>query len=106
VGNVAGTIFVPGGKHINMVSHNGTIGAEASRIHEFTYDWPPGALLIMHSDGLSTHWSLEQYPGLIARHPSLTAAVLWRDFRRERDDATIVVAREKGYVHESGYTQH
>lgn len=106
VGNIAGSVFIPGQKSVNMVSHNGTIGLEARKIHEFAYNWPPGALLIMHSDGLSTHWNLEPYPGLASRHPGLIAGVLYRDFRRERDDATVVVAREIRQGNEPGYTQH
>ena len=47
----------------------------------------------MHSDGLTTHWTLERLPGLAARHPSLIAGVLYRDFKRGRDDVTVVVAR-------------
>ncbi len=54
---------------------------------------PEGALLVMHSDGISAKWDLASYPGLASRHPSLIAAVLYRDFRRRTDDATIVVAR-------------
>jgi hypothetical protein len=48
----------------------------------------------MHSDGLSAHWSLDSYPGLRARHPALIAATLYRDLARERDDVTVLVARE------------
>ena len=44
----------------------------------------------MHSDGISTHWDLADYPGLAARHPALIAAVLFRDLSRGRDDATVV----------------
>ena len=47
----------------------------------------------MHSDGVKTHWTLEDYPGLVRRHPGLVAGLLFRDFRRERDDATVIVAR-------------
>jgi hypothetical protein len=32
---------------------------------------------------------------LISRHPSLIAGVLYRDWRRGTDDATVLVAREK-----------
>jgi hypothetical protein len=46
----------------------------------------------MHSDGLSTRWNIEQYPGLASRHPALLAGVLFRDFGRKRDDATILVS--------------
>jgi hypothetical protein len=40
------------------------------------------------SDGLGTHWSLDAYPGLSGRHPTLIAAVLYRDFDRGRDDVS------------------
>jgi hypothetical protein len=51
-------------------------------------------VLIMHTDGLTSHWSLEQSPGLGRRHPTIIAAVLYRDFSRHRDDVTVFVARE------------
>ena len=61
---------------------------------EFTYEWEPGALLILHSDGVGTRWDLAAYPGLARKHCSLIAGVLWRDMARGRDDATVFVARE------------
>jgi hypothetical protein len=66
------------------------------KIQEFTYDWPPGALLVLHSDGLSARWDLARYPGLVSRHPSVVAGVLYRDFSRERDDALVIVVRAAG----------
>jgi hypothetical protein len=53
-------------------------------------------MLIMHSDGVATRWNLEQYAGLASRHPALIAGVLYRDFTRGRDDATILVMRDRG----------
>ncbi|HEY9602069.1 MAG TPA: ATP-binding SpoIIE family protein phosphatase [Allocoleopsis sp.] len=94
VGNIAGTIINPAGNS-NLVSHNGTVGHEVRKIQEFTYPWPRGGLLVMHSDGLKSQWRLERYPGLLAKHPSLSAGVLYRDFNRGRDDVTVVVAREE-----------
>ena len=38
-------------------------GHEARKFQEFTYPFPAGALLVMHSDGLATRWSLERLPG-------------------------------------------
>lgn len=93
VGNIAATIFSPE-KSYSMVSHNGTVGHEVRKIQEFVYQWPKGGLLVMHSDGLGTQWRLDRYPGLAARHPSLIAGVLYRDFNRGRDDVTVLVARE------------
>ncbi|SAK57010.1 hypothetical protein AWB76_02388 [Caballeronia temeraria] len=49
----------------------------------------------MHSDGLNTRWELSRYPGLSMRHPSLIAAVLYRDHARGDDDVTVLVARER-----------
>ena len=47
----------------------------------------------MCSDGIGTRWNLDAYPGLLEHHPMLLAAVLYRDFQRGRDDATVVVVR-------------
>jgi hypothetical protein len=93
VGNIAGTIFANGSSR-SLVSHNGTVGCEVRKIQEFVYPFPQGALLVLHSDGLGSHWRLDQYPGLAARHPALIAGVLYRDFKRGRDDVTVLAARE------------
>ena len=37
-------------------------------------------------------WPVSAYPGLHLRHSAVVAAVLYRDFVRRRDDATVVVA--------------
>jgi hypothetical protein len=76
------------------VSMNGTLGHQASRMQQFTYDWRRGSSLLMYSDGMGTQWRLDAYPGLLSRHPSLVAGVLYRDFSRGRDDVTVLVARE------------
>lgn len=94
VGNISGTIISPEHSN-NMVSHHGTVGHEMRKIREFVYQWHKEGLLIMHSDGLSTHWRLDSYPGLASRHPSLIAGVLYRDFHRVRDDVTVLVARQR-----------
>jgi anti-sigma regulatory factor (Ser/Thr protein kinase) len=94
IGNISGVILAPGGAR-HMVSHVGIVGHEARKIREFVYPWTQDSLLIMHSDGLATHWNLDQYPGLAGRRPSLIAGVLYRDFARGRDDVTVVVAKKQ-----------
>ncbi len=92
IGNISG--LIAGGPRVqSMVSHNGTAGHEARRLHEFSYDLPPRWTLIMHSDGITTSWNLDHYPGLIHLHPSLIAGVLYRDASRYRDDACVVVVK-------------
>jgi anti-sigma regulatory factor (Ser/Thr protein kinase) len=91
-GNVVGAIWSKG-KSRSMVSMNGTIGHSVGKLQQFSYAWTAGSALIMHSDGLGTRWNVEQYPGLASRHPALLAGVLFRDFCRKRDDATVLISR-------------
>jgi hypothetical protein len=77
-----------------MVSYNGTAGMQTAKIQEFSYPWDPRSVLVMHSDGLTTHWGFEKYAGILNRHPSLIAGVLYRDFKRGNDDVTVIVAKE------------
>jgi anti-sigma regulatory factor (Ser/Thr protein kinase) len=90
VGNISATL-ISVGKSQGLVSHNGTLGAFPRRCPQFEYERDPGALLIMHSDGVSARWDLKNRPDLLARHPAIIAAALYRDHGRERDDATVVV---------------
>ena len=92
IGNISGAILGRESTR-NLVSHNGIVGHAIRRIQEFSYELPAGALTILHSDGLKSRWSLDAYPGLLQRDPTLVAGVLLRDFERGRDDATAVVAR-------------
>lgn len=93
IGNISGLILSDEGSR-SMVSHHGVLGHTAPRIGEFVYPWPARSLLVLHSDGIGTHWDLARYPGLSRRHPTLIAAVIYRDFHRRRDDATVVAVRE------------
>jgi len=92
LGNIAAAVHGDGlARH--LVSHHGTAGHTARKIAEYTYPWPARGVLVMHSDGVASRRDLDPYPGLIERDPGLVAAVLYRDFSRRRDDATVVVAR-------------
>jgi anti-sigma regulatory factor (Ser/Thr protein kinase) len=95
VGNVAATLWTAEGTR-SLVSLNGTLGHGEVRLREFSYPWTAGSLLVLASDGLRTQWSLQPYPGLALRDPALIAGVLYRDYKRGSDDATVVVLRARG----------
>jgi hypothetical protein len=97
VGNIACRIE-SGETRRQLVSHNGTLGHMMRRVQQFDVPLPVGALLILHSDGLATHWNLADYPGLAGRHPGVIAGVLFRDHERGRDDVTVLVARNGAAV--------
>ena len=94
VGNISMRLLKDGESR-SFGCDNGTLGAGVPRIHEFMHPWMHASLLVMHSDGVKTHWTLDDYPGLARRHPGLVAGLLYRDCRRERDDVTVIVARHE-----------
>jgi anti-sigma regulatory factor (Ser/Thr protein kinase) len=81
-----------------LVSHSGTLGHVMRRVQEFEFSFPAGALLILHSDGLATHWASTDYPGLASKHAGLIAGVLYRDHDRGRDDVTVVVLKNMAHA--------
>jgi hypothetical protein len=95
IGNISAAIVPESGPIRHLISHAGTAGHELRKIVQFSSPWDSRSLLRMHSDGLQTHWSLDNYPGLLERHPSLVAGALFRDYARRRDDVTVVVARQE-----------
>lgn len=94
LGNISAAI-VDGTAKRSLVSQNGTAGHIARSLHEFTYPMPDSSVIVMHSDGLHANWNAADYTGLWARDPALVAGVLYRDFTRRRDDATVVVGRRQ-----------
>lgn len=92
VGNIAGSLVTSTGTQ-GLVSHNGIVGVKMQKVQQFEHPIEGTGLLIMHSDGLKSRWDLMDHPGLTTRHPAIIASVLYRDYRRERDDVTVVVIR-------------
>ncbi|MDP9052883.1 MAG: SpoIIE family protein phosphatase [Acidobacteriota bacterium] len=93
LGNVAAQIYLGTDRSQHLVSVNGTAGHHAASIREFAYTWPSNGILIVHSDGLATGARLNANFGLAQHDPALIAGVLYRDFARGHDDATVVVAK-------------
>jgi anti-sigma regulatory factor (Ser/Thr protein kinase) len=92
VGNVSAAVVGEQGTR-QVTSVNGTLGHAVRKLAEFVYAWPRTALLVAYSDGVSSQLTLDRYPGWQARHPSLLAGLLWRDFGKSHDDSTVLVLR-------------
>lgn len=90
VGNTVG-IVATGPVRQNLVSFGGIVGQRNIPRREFTVPWSPESIYIAHSDGIGTRWNLDTYPGLSERHPTIIAGILYRDFARGRDDASVLV---------------
>ncbi|TQM85397.1 anti-sigma regulatory factor (Ser/Thr protein kinase) [Saccharothrix saharensis] len=89
LGNIAGAVLADGHKR-SMVSVPGIAGFQARGIKAFDYELPPGARVVLHSDGLTERWSPEDVAGVTS--PLLLAATLVRDAAVRRDDAGVLVA--------------
>jgi anti-sigma regulatory factor (Ser/Thr protein kinase) len=93
LGNIAGTVVMPDGSRRGLVSLPGIVGHQKRQIREYEYPFPPGAVLVMHSDGLVDRWNPADLPGLFSHSPQVIAATLLREAGTRRDDAGVLVAR-------------
>jgi anti-sigma regulatory factor (Ser/Thr protein kinase)/serine/threonine protein phosphatase PrpC len=92
VGNVS-TRLLHNGESKSFGCDNGTLGTGVVRINEFKHSWRDGGLLVIHSDGIKSRWTLDDYPGAIRKPSGVVTALIYRDYRRKEDDATVVVVR-------------
>jgi len=96
IGNVSGRVIGPAETR-GLVSYSGTLGLqlEPPRAKIVTVAWPPGASLVLWTDGLSSRVGLAGGDALLGHDPAVVAATLHRDHARGRDDATVVVVRSR-----------
>lgn len=92
LGNIAAASLA-GGTRTNMASVPGIAGHQARSIRQFEYAAPPGAAIILHTDGISGRWNPADLPGLYARDPLVVAAALLAEAGTRRDDAGVLVLR-------------
>lgn len=93
-GNIAGRLF-NGVEDRSLLSQHGTAGIRVRSPLEQRFAWPAHGLLVLHSDGLKSRWTLNGTPRLLQRHPTLVAAWLCREQYRGHDDAGIVAIRRR-----------
>ncbi|MEU6095197.1 ATP-binding SpoIIE family protein phosphatase [Streptomyces sp. NPDC047079] len=79
-----------------LVSHPGIVGAHRpARVPHQRLPWTPDSLLVLHSDGLPSRWSLRPDVPAAGLDPGVTAALIVRDSsssaRPVRDDTTVAV---------------
>jgi anti-sigma regulatory factor (Ser/Thr protein kinase) len=93
LGNISGVVFGADGSRRGLVSLPGIAGHQRRQIREYDYPFAPGAVLLMHTDGVVDRWSPADYPGLLSHAPVVVAATVLRDAGVRRDDAGVLVAR-------------
>jgi anti-sigma regulatory factor (Ser/Thr protein kinase) len=90
LGNVAGWIVTADTRQ-GMIAVPGIAGHQARKFRQYQYEIGPGAVVVLHSDGLSSRWNIRDLPGLTRRDPLLIAAALLSEAGVHRDDAGVLV---------------
>jgi len=92
LGNIAASILSDGSRK-SMVSVPGIAGHQARTIRQFEYQVPPGAAVVLHSDGITSRWEIGALPGVASKDPLVIAAVLLAEAGIHRDDAGVLVLK-------------
>jgi anti-sigma regulatory factor (Ser/Thr protein kinase) len=92
VGNVEVRVF-PHSEPFRFTIRRGVIGLNAPSAVVTEHPWPPDHLLVLHSDGLRTHWGWKDFPGVADQPAPALAQEFLRVLAKEEDDATVVVVR-------------
>ncbi len=92
VGNIG--IHIRSTAPIKPISRNGIVGYRLPRLQEFTYPYTPGDLFVLHSDGISSRFTLD---GALwtkeAQDVQTLANAIACNFGKANDDVTVLVAR-------------
>ena len=92
VGNIEVRVF-PHSEPFRFAIRRGVIGLNAPNALVTEHPWPPDHVLVLHSDGLRTHWSWKDFPGLAEQPAPAMAQEFLRLLAKEEDDATVIVVR-------------
>jgi serine/threonine protein phosphatase PrpC len=95
VGNV-GNIevrLVGGAARFHLVVRRGILGLNAPDPFVVEHPWTAANLLIMHSDGLASRWSWDDFKDLAQQPSAAIARSMLAKLGKLDDDATVVVAR-------------
>ena len=91
-GNIA-VRLVSGTEERSLMTPHGTVGLQIRRAPVQQQAWGEHALVIVHSDGIATRWTLADTPALLRCPAVVVAAWILHMHMRGRDDATVVVLR-------------
>ena len=91
IGNITAKVY--GIENTSLVSRDGVIGYGPVNPKKMTMKLYPGDMLILHSDGLKTHFNREDYPGFFYGNARYIASNLINHLRKGDDDASCIVLR-------------
>ena len=91
IGNTAMRVYGPRTRH--GVGRDGMVGETMPKPREEDIPLDPGDVIVLHTDGLSSRFGPDDYPGLMRDDPEQTVRRLIERFGKAHDDAACVVAK-------------
>jgi anti-sigma regulatory factor (Ser/Thr protein kinase) len=92
VGNIEARVLSQA-EPVRFIIRRGIVGLNAPSAVVTEHPWPPGNVLVLHSDGLRTHWGWGEFPGLADQPADVAAQSLLGALAKAEDDATALVVR-------------
>jgi serine phosphatase RsbU (regulator of sigma subunit) len=91
VGNTVARCWSP--KETRLISREGVLGQTLRSPFHQEIPVSPGAMLVLYTDGVRTHFSEDEYPGIRHDRPELAARRVVERFGKDHDDAGCIVLR-------------
>ena len=91
IGNIVARLF--DGTERTLLSGPGIVGQHSARPAARRLDFPPGAILLMHTDGISSHLGRSELSETLGGSAQETAERMIEQHARPADDAGVVIAR-------------
>jgi anti-sigma regulatory factor (Ser/Thr protein kinase) len=93
VGNIAVRIF-PKPEPFHILVRRGVIGLNAPSPVVSEHSWPFDRMMVLHSDGVSSHWDWRDFEQWESKPAAAIAQELLQAKAKAEDDATVIVARK------------
>lgn len=75
-----------------LFSYNGYVGAYKGIYKTKMHSYKQGDMLVLCTDGISSKWEIENYADEITNNATVLCNTIFKEFSRENDDATILIA--------------
>ena len=94
IGNIETKVF--GNRQpFNISLRRGILGKSAPNLIATTHPWVPEYMMVMHTDGLRSHWHWNDVGIMDEPSADVIAQRLLQRLARDSDDATVLVIKKR-----------
>lgn len=95
VGNVEARLWQPPEQQ-RPIAYRGIVGVALPTLRSFELELRPDWMLMLHTDGVTSRFDLQELAPLIGGDPDVLASEVLRRWGRQTDDATVLIAGASG----------